>query len=255
MYKKLKGAVALIISALFTLAACGSSSEDEKTLYNVSATGLVSGLTLQLKQRTGNGSDAVIEDLQDNKIKEGYMLSGIFTNTNEASYEFTVKMGDVPVEQFLGNEIPAKENGKSGTASFTVPAASDNITIAISESETVYYTVTINNGASEANVKDESVNAIHVYPTTTRRDYIEGENQVKAGTKIKAYVYNYASAVRLEVEQDGKEKIVKTYPPITPFEDDDKIDILSFTVNSNIKFTTFAIDEEETVIPLGSTEE
>ncbi len=104
--------------------------------------------------------------------------------------------------------------------------------------------VTINNGASSANVEGETVNALHVYSydiDESGDDFLSG-TEIPKGTEVKLFVYNYASAVELNLS-NGDEKITRQYPAITPYVDDDKVEHITFIAKGDIVAETKAIDK------------
>ncbi len=263
--------IGLFLSAAFVLAGCGGSTSSSSpassldanssesqpasvsqedsivseaiTYHSITLPTLPEGLSLALMQRFGTGDDMVVEEVENNKVKDGWMLMGTFDNASEKEYEFAVKMGGTEIEQFLGNEISAKTSEENGYGAFTVLAVTSDVEIAISEAP-IKYTVTVNNGAAEANT-DYAVNGLHVYiPEGDMDDFPDGDTRVKDGTVLKVYVYNCASDVRLTITV-GEETTVKDYAEMTAFVDDDKVEILEFTVHSDISIVTSVIEIEE----------
>ena len=84
-----------------------------------------------LMQRFGTGDDMAVEPVEDNKIKEGWMLMGEFTNSTDTPYDFVITMGGSEVEQMLGNEIGASDGGLPGFGAFSIPAISGDVTIEV----------------------------------------------------------------------------------------------------------------------------
>ena len=141
-----------------------------------------------------------------------------------------------------GNQAVKSTTTPTTALPATNPTTVENSKTTEKTTTTDKVTLTISNGASSANVPEESVNALHVYtPGPNDDDYLSGA-EVEKGTALTVFAYNYSSKVELTIEH-GEDKVVRQYNQLIPYVDDDKIEFIEFEAENDVKITTKAITE------------
>ncbi len=104
-------------------------------------------------------------------------------------------------------------------------------------------TLTIHNGAAEANTT-EAVNAVHVYDPDSeeQEDFFSGD-EVPVGTHVSIFVYNLASPVSLTIEHNGKLYAERTYSVMEAWTDDAKVEFFEIDLEGDLTVTTEVLPE------------
>ena len=251
----------LCLLALFTVAACGDNGSSGKTsgsgeLYfePVSADGSASD---RPKAETftvtvNNEADGVSlkvgyvgDDMQPRFIQSGDCLEKdtvVFARVNgvvEGEFVISAYVSDALVdEKVISSEDAESEQGLFGLA------LTGNMTIVLKRAPKPV-TITIKDGAKGSSTK-EAVNALHVYDPDIRvgnDEYSDGD-VVLSGRKVRIFVFNYATPVRLTITYKGVVEVDKIYPIVTD-QRKGHDEFFNYVLDGDLEVVTEAVEDGE----------
>ncbi len=105
--------------------------------------------------------------------------------------------------------------------------------------------ITVDNGASSADIPNQVVNGLHVYdPTSSDKEDFESGAKVPKDTSICVFAYNLASPIRMTIVHNGVTIAERTYSAVQQFVDDYKVEKFRFKLEGDLVVTTEALPQD-----------
>ena len=217
-------------AALFVFTACDNAKGESLT---PSSSGSVSDsgptpasgetnetFVISVNNEAGDGATLTVNYLSSalepvtindgDEVKSGAIITATAKNEGQSKLQLCFSVDGSLVAERI---IDQKTDGQTSASIYGYELRSD-LTVTLKAIEQAA-TITINDGARSANT-DEEINALHVYDPTlyalgvSDDAYSSGE-QVSFGRKVKIFVYNYSTPVRLKITYKGQTVVDKVY--------------------------------------------